>query len=135
MRMFTFVTDYRSNIEVHATGCRDIAQLPEASTTWTVVADTAQLAVAAEELPTTVKVKVNACCNPRRMDAAGRGHVNVEVIETVSEEQAAFDAETAEIAEIAEIAEVPELAGAAVDPTAASFPETADEPADLTAVE
>ena len=74
MRNFTFVTDHRANIEIHATGCRDLAHLPESSTRWDVQAVKARDAVKAEELP---DVKVMACTNPIRMDAAGRHAVIV----------------------------------------------------------
>ena len=73
MRLFTFAADtHKANLEIHATGCRDLAHLPAGTTTWEVVAPTAKQAVRDAELP---GVKINACCNLKRMDAAGRGPV------------------------------------------------------------
>jgi hypothetical protein len=71
---FTFIDGIRGNeYELHATGCRDLKHLPGTSIRFQVEAENAAAAEAGfqEEAPG-AQVFLQACCNPRRMAAAGR---------------------------------------------------------------
>ena len=72
---FTFVDGVRNHeYELHATGCRDLKKLSLASVRWSVDAAKAEDALAEflAETNGTAKVFTQACCNPKRMAAAGR---------------------------------------------------------------
>lgn len=91
---FTFIDGVRQHeYELHATGCRDLKSRPNPR--WTVDADKAEdtLAEFLQEAPG-AKVFTQACCNPRRMAAAGRiltRTLPVEVVEEAATEPVAED--------------------------------------------
>ena len=81
---FTFANGVRKHeFELHATGCRDLKHLSPGVIRWQVEAENAGEAEKefAIEAPG-AKVFLQACCNPRRMAAAGRiRHINATAVD------------------------------------------------------
>lgn len=111
---FTFANGVRRHeFELHATGCRDLRHLPASVIRFQTEAENAVAAEAAFQLEAPgAQVFLQACCNPRRMAAAGRiRHINATAADVAPQYIAgiSFPAPTVEVGVTESVSEVAEL--------------------------
>jgi len=120
---FTFANGVRKHeFELHATGCRDLKHLSPNVIRFQTEAENAVAAEAAFQLEAPgAQVFLQACCNPRRMAAAGRiRHINATAAD-VSEQYIAgitIPTPTAGVGVTESVTEVAEVAVEVAQPKA-----------------